>query len=55
MVGDFYILNNSPCPAVITECGFLSNAEDEKLLCDEIYRDKFAYALYVGMLDYLMN
>lgn len=55
MVGDFYILNNSPCPAVITECGFLSNPDDEKLLCDEMYRDKFAYALYVGILDFLMN
>lgn len=55
MSGDFYILNNSPCPAVITECGFLSNGEDEKLLCDELYREKFAYAVYLGILDYIMN
>jgi len=53
--GDYYILNTSPCPSVIAECGFLSNAEDEVLLCDENYREKFAYALYKGIVDYLMN
>lgn len=55
MAGDFFILNNSPNAAIIAECGFLSNAEDEKLLLDDLYRDKFAYALYVGIVDYLLK
>lgn len=53
MTEDFFILNNSPCPAVIVECGFLSNAEDEKMLCDDMYREKLAYAVLLGITDYM--
>lgn len=31
--GDFYIINSTSAPAAIVECGFLSNAEDEKTAC----------------------
>ena len=53
LTGDYYILNVSPCPAVIVECGFLSNAEDEELLLSESYRDKTAYVIFKGAVDYL--
>ena len=51
--GDYYILNCTQYASVIVECGFLSNAEDEKLLLDEEYRQKAAYAIFSGALLYL--
>jgi len=53
LLGDYYILNVSPCPAVLVECGFLSNEEDEKLLLDKEYREKLSYAMFKGCIEYL--
>lgn len=53
LTGDYYILNVASCPAIIAECGFLSNPDDEKLLCDEKYREKLAYAIFKGTVGYL--
>lgn len=36
--GDFYICKCTPYPAVIIECGFISNEGDRKLLNDSGYR-----------------
>lgn len=47
---DKYILNESPCPAVIIECGFLSNPDDEKNLIDDIYRHRLAECIYESVL-----
>ena len=49
---DYYILRTTEIPAVIVECGFLSNAEEEKLLNDATYQEKLAWAIYCGILDY---
>jgi len=48
----YYILRTTEIPAVIVECGFLSNGEEEKLLNDENYQEKLAWAIYCGILDY---
>jgi N-acetylmuramoyl-L-alanine amidase len=49
---EYYILKKSSVPAVIVECGFLSNGvEKEKLQTDE-YQEKLAWAIYMGILDY---
>lgn len=53
LTGDYYILNCTDYPAVIAECGFLSNSEDEKLLIDADYQEKLAYAIFKGTVDYL--
>lgn len=50
--GDYYILRTTEIPAVIVECGFLSNAAEEKKLNDPVYQDKVAWAIYLGILDY---
>ena len=47
--GDYYILNCSAYPSAIVECGFLSNAEDEKLLLSEDYRKKLVKAIADGL------
>jgi len=50
--GDYYILNCTEYPSVITECGFLSNPEDEALLITEEYQDAVAYAIFKGIVGY---
>ena len=51
--GDYYICDCSPYPSVIVECGFLSNAEDERLLETSEYRRKLAYLIYCGVAEYV--
>ncbi|QSZ27239.1 N-acetylmuramoyl-L-alanine amidase CwlD [Aceticella autotrophica] len=48
----FYILRNAKMPAVIVECGFMSNPEEEKLLNDKKYQYKIAWAIYKGLMRY---
>lgn len=37
-----YIMNHVTCPAVLVECGFLTNPEEESLLRDEDYQRRLA-------------
>lgn len=48
----YYILKNSPCPAVIVECGFLSNHQEATLLTDTSYQEKIAFAIFLAILEY---
>lgn len=49
---NYYILKQTKIPAVIVECGFLSNDEDNKKLNTEQYQEKIAWAIYMGIIDY---
>ena len=49
----YYLLKKTSSPIVIAECGFLSNREEAEQLCDNDYQDKIAWALAVGILQYL--
>ncbi len=51
--GDYFMLKCSHNPSIIIECGFLSNAEDEKLLNDEEYRYELSFAIYSGIVTFL--
>lgn len=51
--GDYYIVNCSDYPAVIVECGFLSNAYDEELLITDEYQQKLAYYIALGVMKFL--
>lgn len=51
-VGDYYVLNCHEKAGVLVECGFLSNAEEERLLCDKEYQRKMCYSILVGLIDY---
>ncbi len=51
--GGIYILNNVNCPAVIVECGFLSNEKEEALLNDNNYKKKTATSICAGMAEFL--
>ncbi len=48
-----YLLKNATVPAVIVECGFLSNkAELEKLKSDD-YQSQMAFAICGGIINFL--
>ena len=51
--GDFFMLHCWDCPSILVECGFLSNAEDERLLCTGTWRKKLAKSLASGLVAYL--
>jgi len=50
--GDYYLLKCSNMPSVIVECGYLTNPEEEKLLQDEKYQERVAYAITCGIIRY---
>ncbi len=47
-----FLLKNAKVPAVIVECGFLSNAGDLKNLKDETYQRKMAFCITCGIMRY---
>ena len=48
----YYVLKNTSMPAVIVECGFLTNPSEKGMLQDPDYQDKIAWAIYMGIVDY---
>ena len=48
---DAYLLDNAPIPAVIIECGFLSNANDLENLTNTEYQQKLAFACFCGIIS----
>lgn len=51
MPGDYFILSLG-IPSVLVECGFLSNAAEEKLLLSEDYQLRVAQAVRDGIVEY---
>ena len=49
----YYLLKNVSAPIVIVECGFLSNFAESKKLVDDTYQQKLAWAIHIGILQYL--
>ena len=49
----YYLLKKTPTPIVIVECGFLSNQEEGEKLCTDLYQEKVAWAIHLGILQYL--
>ncbi len=50
---DYYMLLNSKSPAVIVECGFMSNPAEASLLSDEDYQRKVAWSIHMGIMQYI--
>lgn len=46
---DFYVLRKTQMPAVLVECGFMTNMEEAKLLKGDEYRRKCAEAICRGV------
>ncbi len=48
-----YLLEKLDCPAVLIECGFLSNEEDATSLLSEEYTDELAVLIYKGIIEWI--
>ncbi len=49
---NIYLLYNAKTPAVIVECGFISNNAEARLLKSEEYQNKLAFTIFTGFMDY---
>lgn len=49
----YYLLKKTTIPTVIAECGFLSNYREAALLDTEEYQDKVAWAIHMGILQFV--
>lgn len=50
---NIYLLYNCKVPAVLVECGFLSNPQEAERLGQASYQKDMAAAIYNGLVDYL--
>ena len=51
LAGDYFMLSLD-IPSVLVECGFISNAAEEKLLLSPDYQDLIAQAVRDGIIEY---
>jgi N-acetylmuramoyl-L-alanine amidase len=50
---NIFLLHKTKQPAVIVECGFLSNEKEAKLLQQKEYQQKMAFSICCGLLKYV--
>lgn len=48
-----HLLHRLTCPAVLVECGFLSNPEEAARLCSEEYQRQLAFVLFLGIVEWM--
>ncbi len=48
----FYVLRYANCPAILTECGFLTSSSEEQRILRADYRETLAKAIVDGILTY---
>ncbi|MGD9380745.1 MAG: N-acetylmuramoyl-L-alanine amidase [candidate division WOR-3 bacterium] len=49
----FYVLHGAFMPAVLVECAFISNPEEEKMLRKKDFQKQLAYCIYRGIKNYI--
>lgn len=52
---DIFLLNEISIPSVLVECGFLSNAQEERLLQSSKYQEKVAKGIYNGIIRFITS
>lgn len=50
-----YLMEQIKCPAVLVECGFLSNPSEERKLTDDKYQQKICCVIAAAVSGYLSN
>jgi len=50
---NIYVLNKIDVPAVLIECGFLSNPEECALLCNDKYRKKLSAVISSSIIEFI--
>jgi len=49
---NYFVLKQTEMPAVLVECGFLTNPGEKARLQKDDYQEKIAWAIYMGIVDY---
>ena len=49
---NIYLMNHIDNPAVLVECGFISNALEAQNLSDDTYQNKIAFVIFAALCDY---
>jgi len=49
---NYYVLRQTAMPAVIVECGFLTNYNEKTRLTQSDYQEKMAWGIYLGVVQY---
>ncbi len=52
-INDKFLIDNANKTGCLVEIGFLSNPEEVRMLRDDYYQEKLAYAIYLGIAYYL--
>lgn len=50
---NIYLLDKLECPAILVECGFLSNPDEAARLADEAYRHDVAFSIFAAIAPYI--
>lgn len=50
-----FLLHNATFPAILIECGFLSNSHEAHTLSDENYRQKLAEMIFKSIMEYISH
>ena len=53
--GEYFMLECTPYPSVIVECGFFSSPADERLLTSEAWQKRLAEEVAAGVVEYLFD
>jgi len=48
---NYYVLKQTTMPAVLVECGFLTNPSEKARLLTDVYQEKIAWAIYTGIVN----
>jgi len=49
---NYFVLKQTEMPAVLVECGFLTNPSEKARLQTDDYQEKMAWSIYLGIVDY---
>ncbi len=52
---EIYVLENSSVPSILIECGFISNPDECKKLCEKEYQKELCFAILCGIIEYEKN
>lgn len=50
---DYFILRETDYPGVLIEIGFITNPEEKELMKSQEYRERLAYAIKKGIVDFI--
>lgn len=50
---NLFLMYEATCPAVLVECGFLSNKQEAQMLSDPEHQSKIAFTAFCAVMDFL--